>query len=182
MTCYLGEIRVFAGNFAPVDWAVCDGKLLKISEFQQLFSLLGTSFGGDGITTFGLPDLRGRILVNRGTSATGSVYPFGASGGQEKVTLSAANLPAHTHAFNVVKKQALTNVPDNNAIAEADDTNAATDMAIYLPATAADAKAYPLHSNAIGNNITPNLPHENRMPHMILNYIICISRGLYPDF
>ena len=83
MECYLGEIRAFAGNYAPEDWAICDGTFLKINDNQSLYALLGTTYGGDGMTTFALPDLRGRILVNRGTAVSGTTYVQGNAGGSE---------------------------------------------------------------------------------------------------
>jgi len=180
MTCYIGEIRAFAGNFAPVNWALCNGTQLQINAYQQLYSLIGTTFGGDGVSTFKLPDLRGKIVVNRGTSVSGTPYPLGVPGGVESVYLNNTTMPSHSHTFNVIATEANTNSPQNNVIAEAKDTNSQTDMAIYLPSTADGAAPYSLHSSAIGNNETINVPHENRMPGMAINYIICLV-GFYPS-
>ena len=180
MTCYLGEIRAFAGNFAPVGWALCNGKTLQINDNPQLFSLIGTIYGGDGIKTFGLPDLQGRIIVNRGTSAAGTEYICGVPGGNETVSLDTETMPAHSHPFYVIAHDATDNDPQNKFIAEAKDTNSETDMAMYLPYDASGATAYSLHTNAIGSNDTPNSPHENRMPFLAINYIICL-KGFYPN-
>ena len=89
---YLGEIRIFAGNYAPVDWALCDGQLLQIAQYDALFSLIGTSYGGDGLNTFALPDLRGRLPIHQGGG-----FVTGGAGGTEQVTLTAQQLAGHTH-------------------------------------------------------------------------------------
>src|SRR3954469_20131093 len=95
---YLGEIRMFAGHYAPVGWLTCDGRELAIADYQTLFSVIGTTYGGDGEQTFALPDLAGRVPVHQGTSATsGTTYPIGARGGSEEVTLVAQELPVHRH-------------------------------------------------------------------------------------
>src|SRR5881394_3429311 len=97
---YVGEIRMFAGNFAPAGWMFCDGQLLPISENETLFQLLGTTYGGDGQSTFALPDLRGRIPLHQGTStASGTTYQLAESGGVEEVTLTAQQIPIHTHTL-----------------------------------------------------------------------------------
>src|SRR6201990_2003002 len=94
---YVGEIRMFAGNFAPAGWMFCEGQLLPISENDTLFNLIGTTYGGDGQSTFGLPDLRGRLPVHMGGG-----YALAEAGGVEDVTLTAAQLPAHTHALTAI--------------------------------------------------------------------------------
>src|ERR1700756_1351782 len=95
---YVGEIRMFAGNFAPAGWMFCEGQLLPISNYETLFNLLGTTYGGDGQTTFGLPDLRGRALIHQGTGL--SSYVIGEQIGVENVTLTGAQMPAHVHTFS----------------------------------------------------------------------------------
>src|SRR5262245_37225681 len=90
---YIGEIRMFGGNFAPLDWAFCNGQLLAISQYEALFNLIGTTYGGDGVTTFALPDLRGRLPMHQGSG-----YPIGGAAGQESVTLTLPQIPAHTHS------------------------------------------------------------------------------------
>src|SRR5574339_662477 len=96
---YVGEIRMFAGNFAPAGWQFCEGKLLPISENETLFQLIGTTYGGDGESTFALPDLRGRLPVHQGTGPGGLTYILAETGGVEVVTLTVNQLPVHTHAF-----------------------------------------------------------------------------------
>src|ERR1700742_1776678 len=108
MENFLGELRVFAGNFAPVGWALCNGQQMSISNNESLFTLIGTTYGGDGITTFNLPNLMGRVAVNAGADRTGNPYQIGQVGGTPTVTLTATTMPAHTHNFNV------SNTPGNN--------------------------------------------------------------------
>src|SRR5213075_1703642 len=94
---YVGEIRMFAGNFAPAGWMFCDGQLLPISENETLFQLIGTTYGGDGESTFALPDLRGRIPIHQGTGTDGTTYTLAEAGGVESVTLTTNQIPSHTH-------------------------------------------------------------------------------------
>jgi microcystin-dependent protein len=98
---FLGEIRCFGFNFAPYGWALCNGQILPISQYSALFSLLGTNFGGNGTSNFGLPNLQSRVALDVGTLQGGSTYVVGEQAGSENVTLIANNLPAHTHAFNI---------------------------------------------------------------------------------
>src|ERR1700760_3508762 len=106
---YVGEIRMFAGNFAPAGWMFCDGALLPISEFETLFNLIGTTFGGDGQSTFALPDLRGRIPIHQGNG-----FPLAESGGAETVTLTVQQIPAHAHALLGSTNTASSNSPTSN--------------------------------------------------------------------
>src|SRR6476620_7587651 len=96
---HVGEIRLFAGNFAPAGWEFCDGQLLAISENETLFNLIGTTYGGDGQATFAVPDLRGRVPIHMGTDPAGNAYNIGQNGGVEEVTLTASQTPTHTHAL-----------------------------------------------------------------------------------
>ena len=100
MTPYIGEIRAFAGNFAPYGWQLCSGQLISISANEVLFTLVGTTYGGDGVTTFGLPDLRGKALVNQGQAPGLTNRTLGQAGGTETVTLLLSNLPQHNHNVN----------------------------------------------------------------------------------
>src|ERR1700726_881868 len=97
---YVGEIRIFAGNFAPSGWMFCEGQLLPISEYETLFNLIGTTYGGDGQTTFALPDLRGRVPISMGQAPNTSNYTIGQNGGTESITLSNAQMPQHSHFAN----------------------------------------------------------------------------------
>src|SRR6476661_8121102 len=107
---YVGEIRMFAGNFAPAGWMFCEGQLLAISDpdFNPLYTLIGTTYGGDGVTTFALPELRGRLPIHMGTGQSG--YTIGEQGGLETVTLTVSQIPGHSHPF-----QATTNASDSNS-------------------------------------------------------------------
>lgn len=174
---YLGEIRVFAGNYAPEGWSLCDGSTLRIAGNEALFALLGTTYGGDGRTTFGLPDLRGRIAISKGQGAGGPIaYAVGQSGGAETVTLTVDNLPGHTHGLMAATTAATTGNPIGNILADPADT-----INLYIPAdTSATAKWLPLADGAIGN-IGGGAAHENRMPTTAITYIIA-TQGIFPNF
>ena len=169
---YLGEIRLFAGNFAPQDWHLCDGALVNISANEALFALIGTQFGGDGRTTDGLPDLRGRLPL--GQSAT---YAFGATGGGEAVALTTANTPIHTHFLETAGTTATT--PTAGPGVTFADTTSPTIQYLKdgLPAT--DQTTVSPVASTIGASGVPNIPHDNIMPCMALTYIICVN-GIYP--
>ncbi len=166
---YVGEIRIFAGNFAPNGWMFCDGQLLSISEHSALFSLIGTIYGGDGQTTFQLPDLRGRAALHQGTGPGGSPYIIGQQGGVEQVTLTTNQIPNHSHSlmFNAAKGESVnpaSNFPARNS---------------------AGAVQYGELSNENANASTlgasgGNQPHENRQPYLALNYIISLY-GVFPS-
>src|SRR6185436_15592769 len=111
---YVGEIRMFAGNFAPAGWMFCDGQLLPISENETLFNLIGTTYGGDGQSTFAVPDLRGRLPLHQGNS-----FILAETGGAEEITLTTQQIPAHSHAFLATGNVATGNAPANNAFAGA---------------------------------------------------------------
>jgi microcystin-dependent protein len=158
---YLGEIRIFGGNFAPVGWALCDGSLLSIGQFDALYSLLGTTYGGDGQSTFGLPDLRGRVAMHMNTT-----YPLGAKGGVESVTLTQQNLPLHTH-LPIASTAAGSQASPNGALWATSVNNSYS----------AAAPTYPL------NPVQPtggSQPHDNIMPFVVINYIIA-TEGIYPN-
>src|SRR5262245_25908304 len=115
---FLGQLKIFAGTYAPVGWVMCDGSLLSIPENDALFNLLGTTFGGDGVSTFGVPDLRGRVPIAPGTDSAGNTYVPGQAEGSEGVTLTQNNgLPPHSHAFVVSNAPATNQVPTGNLLA-----------------------------------------------------------------
>ncbi len=161
---FLGEVRLFAGNFAPVGWHFCDGTILEISQNEALYSLIGTSYGGDGQTTFGLPDLRGRIPVH-----VSGALPLGQPGGSESVPLVAANLPAHTHTLGVVTEDGKLTTPEKNTLAQSD--------AIKLYSTVYPAVA--LGGSSITASAGGCQPHNNVQQYLCLNYIIAVE-GIYP--
>ena len=165
MDQFLGEIRLVAFDFEPQGWAFCDGRLLPINQNQALFSLLGTYYGGDGKTTFALPDLRGRVPVGMGQGATGSSYEVGSTGGQEAVKLTTSQLPAHSHAARAHNGASTTKSPAG-AVPAAGGAYAPTQNA-KMAAT--------LVGQSGGGQV-----HENRQPYLVLNYIIALQ-GIYPS-
>lgn len=173
----IGEIRLFAGNFAPRSWAFCDGQLLAISSNTALFSIIGTIYGGDGRSTMALPDLRGRAAVGEGTGPGLSPYPLGNHGGSETTQLSVLNLPAHNHVATLHAEFALgsSKSPANNMLAG----NTASDEAIYAPYNAADNVAMGSESITVSNT-GGNQPFNNVQPFLALHYIICLQ-GVYPS-
>ena len=165
---FLGEIRMFGGNFAPVGWAICNGALLPISIYDALYALLGTTYGGDGITTFALPDLRGRVPIHQGTNPYGT-FTLGEVGGTESVTLTTNQIPAHTHAF--LGRAAAAN--------SSDPTGRVLGTAQFDAYTASDNATVSLASGAVG--ITgSSLPHDTMGPYLAINYIIALE-GIFPS-
>lgn len=163
---YVGEIRMFAGNFSPAGWAFCNGQLLSISEFETLFSLIGTTYGGDGQETFGVPDLRGRVPVHMSSN-----FPIGQMAGSESVTITTQTMTSHTHPFLVSTNLASTNQPGNNLLA--------TTQSSTVTAYGTDAPQVTLSPNAISLD-GGNQPHENRQPTLALTYIISLF-GIFPS-
>jgi len=167
-TPYVGEIRLFAGNFAPQGWMLCQGQTLSIANNDVLFQLIGTTYGGDGQTTFSLPDLRGRVPVHQGQGPGTSPRTLGEVGGSETVTLLASQMPAHTHALHASTALATGTAPGGALLA-------ATSVASYDPGAAATAMAASAVGLAGGNQ-----PHENMAPTLTLNYIISLF-GIFPS-
>ncbi len=166
---FIGQIMMFGGNFAPRGWAFCDGDILPISQNQSLYSLLGTTYGGDGRTSFALPDLRGRTPIHVGNS-NGQVHLLGQKGGEETHTLDAAEMPQHTHALQAAGSPATTNVPTGGLLAQ-------------TPAT--DPYYNALSSPANMSNTTPlavggGQAHNNMQPTLVLNFCIALQ-GLFPS-
>jgi microcystin-dependent protein len=162
---YVGEIRMFAGNFAPAGWMFCDGALLPISENETLFNLIGTTYGGDGQSTFALPDLRGRIPIHWGGG-----FQLAETGGVESVTLTANQIPVHSHPL--VASADLASLPDPVGAVLATSRVAGVDLYIE------DVPNAPLAANAIGP-AGGSQPHDNRQPYLCLNFIISLY-GIYP--
>jgi microcystin-dependent protein len=161
---YIGEIRIFGGTFAPVSWNFCDGSLLPIAQFDALFNLIGTTFGGDGQTNFALPNLLGRIPVHRSNT-----LPVGLLAGTEEVTLTSNQVAAHNHAFQATTGLANQPTPGGNTPAQSgtvqlyteDNANVPFDPRALLPVTGG------------------NQPHDNMHPYQAINYIIALE-GIYP--
>ena len=167
MEPYLGEIRIFGGNYAPKGWAFCDGQLLSVSDNETLYALFGTTYGGNGQTTFALPDLRGRLPLHLSQSSSGQNYPLGAQGGTEQVTLSQAHLPAHTHQARGSATGSVGSPKDACWAA----SSAVSTYSTVTPTTNMAALA-----------VTPtgaSQPHDNLMPCLGLSFIIALQ-GIYP--
>lgn len=167
---YVGEIRIFAGNFAPRDWELCEGQLLPISEYETLFNLIGTTYGGDGESTFALPDMRGRIPVHQGTNQFGTLT-LGETGGLEEVTLSIQQIPAHLHQVMATPKVANTASAKQTVIAKSPDLNA---FFAESPSGSFNLKPSSLAGAGGGQ------PHTNLQPYLCVNYIISLL-GIYPS-
>lgn len=181
MEPYLGEIRMFAGAYAPENWAFCDGSLLQVSAYEALFSLIGTTYGGTGTTSFNLPDLRSRIPVGAGAPTDGRAqYNYGAKGGAEAVTLQPNNLPPHTHTFTAVTNNATTTDPNGAYYGSVplQTVNSVSAGELYVSTTTTGYQARPFNAAAVlpsgGSGV-----HENRMPTKAINYIIALQ-GIYP--
>ena len=160
---YIGEIRMFAGNFAPAGWAFCDGSLLSISQNDVLFALIGITYGGDGVTTFALPDLRSRVPVHMGGGFT-----LAQSGGVEHVTLTVSQMPAHTHIPRANSAPGVQTTPTGKVWASSSNL--------------------PYSANAPGSAMAPqaissygaSLPHDNMIPFLAVNFIISMF-GIFPS-
>lgn len=169
MEPFIAQIMLFGGNFAPRGWAFCDGQLLPIANYNALFSLLGTTYGGDGRTTFGLPDLRGRVPCHAGTGPGLTPRQIGQRFGEEHVTLTTAQIPAHSHSLNTSS----TGTPGPR-----DQAGGLLGPAqIYVSGNEAANTA--LSGNSIGN-AGGNTSHDNIQPTLCINYIIALE-GIYPS-
>jgi microcystin-dependent protein len=168
---FIGQIVMFGGNFAPRNWALCDGQLLPISQNSALFSLLGTTYGGDGRTTFGLPDLRGRVAMHAGNGPGLSPRGLGQKGGSETQTLNVSQIPSHNHSAQCVGPAGNSNDAVGNVWA--DDAGVSSGTYSSGPPTAT------MSSAAIGN-AGGSGPHNNVQPFQCVNYIIALF-GTFPS-
>jgi len=161
---YVGEIRMFSGDYAPQGWHFCDGAVLSIAEHEMLYALIGTTYGGDGVTTFRLPDLRGRVPIH-----VSGAHPLGQTGGSELVTLTLSHLPAHTHAANASSgaSDATSSLPEGHYWGYSSITN-------YQPGN----PNVTMHREAI-SSVGGNQPHNNMMPSMATSFIIALE-GILP--
>ncbi len=180
MEGYVGEIRIFAGNYAPAGWALCNGALMSIAQNEALFTLVGTIYGGDGVQTFAVPDLRGRAIVSQGRARSGTTYPLGMRGGAESITLLSTNIPAHSHTFTVSSAAATTPNPTNGYLAAPCDSVTTNPKTVfgYLPSGTTGISVQPFKADAL-LTAGGSTPHENRMPYVTLNYIIA-TVGVFP--
>jgi microcystin-dependent protein len=165
---FIGQIVMFAGNFAPRGWAFCDGQLLAISQYSALFSILGTTYGGDGRTTFALPDLRGRVAMHAGNGPGLSNRPLGTRGGAEEVTLNINQIPSHSHGLAASSAPAADTSPSGNLPAE-------TRRDAYVSGSPNTTMATAAISNTGGSQA-----HTNVQPYTVVNYIIALQ-GIFPS-
>lgn len=187
---FIGEIKMVGFNFAPRGFAFTDGQLLQISQNSALFSLLGTTYGGNGRTTFGLPDLRGRVAVHPGNGPGLSFYSLGQRGGLESVTLNTTQIPSHGHnattevtsvtaTLNGTNSSGDSATPEANSLASKSRTNiyssAVPDVAMHAESITATAEATTTVVNAGGNQ-----SHENRMPYLGIYHVIALQ-GIFPS-
>lgn len=163
---YVGEIRMFAGNFAPAGWMFCEGQLLPISENETLFQLIGTTYGGDGESTFALPDLRGRIPIHQGNG-----FILAETGGAEEITLTVNQIPAHSHPLLGSGNNADSTQPNNNV--------AGVVTVVGVTAYGTDAPPTNLNPQAV-SSVGGSQPHTNFQPYLCINFIISLF-GIFPS-
>ena len=161
---YVGEIRMFAGNFAPAGWMFCEGQLLSISEYEALFALIGATYGGDGQSTFGLPDLRGRIPIH-----PSNIFVLAETGGSEEITLTVNQIPAHSHALQAVAEPGRSPNPQGNLLAKS------TTFDAYIN----DTPSAQMNSQAISQT-GGSQPHNNFQPYLCIDFIISLY-GIFPS-
>lgn len=169
---YVGQIIAVGFDFAPQGWLLCDGALLSIAQYNVLFAVLGTTYGGDGQNTFAVPDLRGRASLNVGQGPGLPPYVLGQAGGAEKLALTAAQIAAHNHPLQVSAQTASAVAPGPSVVL---GQNGQPAVNVYAPPPATTALAGAAISFSQGGQ-----PHENRQPFLTLNYIIAAD-GLYPS-
>jgi len=183
----LGEIKMFAGTFAPRGWAFCDGQLLSVSSHSALFSLIGTTYGGDGRSSFTLPDLRGRVAIHAGAGAGPGLTnrPLGQKWGTENNILTQAQMPAHSHTAKLEGDMRIkiansssynTPVADNNILAISDEKRFSNEQAATLTRSSIDYSGMSVKTDVAGANQAVN----NMQPYLAVNYIICLE-GTYPS-
>ena len=172
---FIGEIRMFAGTFAPLGWAFCDGQFLAVAANDALFSLLGTTYGGDGRTSFGLPDLRGRIPVHQGSGPGLSPRQIGSMSGTEAETLNVLQIPSHDHGARMVA----VSTPADTASAIGHQFAQSVGGPIYHTGTGRGSKPATMNANAMASS-GGNQPHHNLAPTLCLHFIISLY-GIYPS-
>jgi microcystin-dependent protein len=167
---FVAEIRMFPFNFAPKGWAFCDGQLLPLSQNTALFSLLGTVYGGDGKSTFALPDMQGNVPVHPGQGPGLSLYDLGQMGGSQSITLLTSEIPFHTHTLQGFATLGDLNEPQDGAV-----LTRAVNGAIYNPSTASLVQFAPQTLAPAGES----LPHNNMMSYLVVNFCIALQ-GVFP--
>ncbi|HVN01418.1 MAG TPA: tail fiber protein [Caulobacteraceae bacterium] len=176
---YVGEIRMFGGNFAPAGWAFCSGQLMAISENPTLFQLIGTTYGGDGQNTFALPDLQGRLPVHQGTGPGLSPYVIGQQAGTESVTLTVNQIPSHNHNLVASTDVATLTNPSGGYFATAPTVPPSAQAALYVTNGAPAPTTGNLTANSVGQT-GGSQPHDNVMPFLCVSFIISLF-GIFPS-
>lgn len=166
---YVGEIRMFAGNFAPAGWMFCSGQLLPISENEVLFQLIGTTYGGDGQETFALPNLQSRIPIHQGTGPSGITYQLAETAGTESETLTVQQIPVHNHAFLASMGTGTQNSPAGEVLASG------SSISLFRP----QVPTQPLAAQTL-NATGGSQPHDNMVPFVCINFIISLF-GIFPS-
>ncbi|GAB2174865.1 phage tail protein [Dongia sp. agr-C8] len=171
---FIGEIRLFAFPRVPIGWAACDGSLLGIAQYQALYSLLGTTYGGDGVTTFALPDLRGRVPIHSGKSNQGNIYVLGQLAGEEAHSLTGQELAAHSHALLSSSIPGTTETPGPTVHLATSSVDAKTLYAPPASIAGYDTMADCVKPDGLGQ------PHDNMMPTLIMSFCIA-TEGIFPS-
>jgi microcystin-dependent protein len=175
---FVAEIRIFPYNFAPVGWALCNGQLMSISQNTALFSLLGTNYGGDGKTTFGLPNLAGSVAIGQGQGPGLSNYDLGQVGGEPNVTLLSQEMPSHNHGLNCTSTVATATASDGAQLAKGQKGNfqsGITQVQVY----STNQPTTTLNPASAVSPAGSTMPHNNMMPYLTLNYCIALQ-GVFP--
>jgi len=176
MDTYLGEVKMFGGNFAPRGFALCNGQLLSIQQNAALFSLLGTTFGGNGTQTFGLPDYRGRAPIHWGTGPGLTTRVIGEMSGTEGVTLIQSQMPLHNHLINASTTVATQVMPTNFILAQSIDSGVGGTPSNFIESASANTTMAPTTVAIAGGS----LPHDNMQPYVVISFIIALT-GVYPS-
>jgi microcystin-dependent protein len=174
MDAYLGEIRMFGGNFAPSGWQMCNGQILAISQYNALFAILGTTYGGNGTTTFALPDMRSRVPNHQGTGPGLSAYVLGQHSGSENVTILQSQMPVHTHLMKTVSAAAGQGFPSNNYLSSSNDPSDGNTINTYSNANPDGT----LNANAV-STAGSSIPLEIMQPYLTVTFIIAMV-GIFP--
>jgi microcystin-dependent protein len=174
---FIGEIRMFGGNFAPQGWLACEGQTLPIGNYEALYNLIGTTYGGDGATNFKLPDLRGRVPIHNGTSPTLGTFNIGQAAGAESVALTSANMPQHSHTIAATTAMATQATPGTSCVPAQTAAGAAT---VYYISPAAGGIPTTMNAAAVTMSTGGGAPHNNVMPFQCVTFIIA-TNGIYPS-
>ncbi len=179
MTPYLGQISMFGGNYAPQGWAFCNGQLLAINQYQALFSLLGTTYGGNGTQNFALPNLVSRLPVHVGQGLGLSSYALGQVGGADPVTITAQTMPGHTHTLNATQTQANATAIGTSVLPGKPTAGSDPRFYAFQPSGQPALTMIALAGGAVGNS-GGSQPHTNLMPSLCITFIIALQ-GVYPS-